>query len=110
MLSIYGVSKDVVRGVMPVARKIGARNKNLADQLERAVTSVPLNLSEGSGQRGGNRTQRYLTALGSAREVRAALEVAEVAGYVDALDARTMDALDRIIATLVKVLGLHRAE
>jgi len=109
VLNIYPVSQDVVRSVMPIARKIKEHNKDLANQLERAVVSVPLNLAEGSGQRDGNRTQRYLTALGSAREVRAALETAISAGYVDAHDTRALDWLDRIIATLVKVLGLHRA-
>ena len=108
MLNIYVVCQLLVRALMPVARTIREHNRDLANQLERALVSIPLNVAEGSGQRDGNRRQRYLTALGSAREVRAALETAISAGYVDSVDAQALDSLDHIIATLVKVLGLHR--
>ncbi len=82
MLRIYEVSLLLVAELMPVVRRIGQRNAKLADQLERAVVSVPLNIAEASGCRGGNRRLRYETALGSARETRACLQVAQMAGYV----------------------------
>ena len=43
-------------------------------------------------------------ALGEARETRACLEVAEAAGYVTKVDAKLLDKLDRVIATLFKVV------
>ena len=107
MLEIYSVSRNVVRAVVPVARSVKQFDRDLGDQLHRAVVSVPLNIAEGSGQRGGNRRLRYETALGSAREARAALEVASDAGYCDVVDAQVMDQLDRVIATLVKVIRAH---
>lgn len=52
--------------------------------------------------RGRNREARYHSALGSARETLACLEVAEVCGYARA-DSALMDQLRRVIGTLVKL-------
>jgi four helix bundle protein len=41
------------------------------------MTSIPLNVAEGSYSQGRNRRARYYTALGSARETLACFEVAE---------------------------------
>ena len=106
MLSIYGVSQDVARDALGVARAIRAHDKNLADQLARAATSVPLNISEGSYSQGGNRNARYHTAMGSAAETRAILELAEGAGWI-ARDEQRHAKLNRIVGTLVRVLRLR---
>ena len=104
MLRIYGVTLEVLRGMRPVMEQIGRHDRNLEDQLRRAGASVALNLAEGSGARGKNRGLRYSTALGSAREARACLEVAGALGYVETIDAGLLDHLDHVIATLVKVI------
>ncbi len=106
MLRIYEVSLALVGELMPVVRQIRQRNAKLADQLERALVSVPLNLAEGSGCGGGNRRLRYETALGSARETRACLQVAQMAGYVrDSQIPSAMTAkLDQVTGTLVNVV------
>ena len=62
-----------------------------------------LNLAEGSGSFGGVRTQRYRTALGSARETIACLLVAERFGYVEAMPDALKGAMNRVIGTLVRV-------
>jgi hypothetical protein len=49
------------------------------------------------------RTARYRTALGSARETRACLQVAEAFGYVGPMPDALGQKLDRIIGTLVRV-------
>ena len=108
MLNIFWVAQQVVRDTMPIVREIKAHSPNLADQLERAVTSTPLNIAEGSGERAGHRVSRYHTALGSARETRAVLITAQNAGYIGELDEAKMDRIDHVVATLVKVLALHR--
>jgi hypothetical protein len=54
--------------------EIKKHNRKLGAQLEDAWSSVVLNIAEGSGVRGGHRTQRYMTALGSARETLGRLE------------------------------------
>jgi len=42
--------------------------------------------------------------LGEARETRACLHVAEAAGYVPNIAPALLDKLDRVIATLVKLV------
>lgn len=99
-LRIYPVALNMVRSLRPLLDRLSTRDPNLADQLRRAATSVPLNLHEGAYSQGRNTRARFHTALGSAAEVRACLDVAEALGYVDAVDAGLRDTLDRIIATL----------
>jgi len=53
--------------------------------------------------RGQNRNARYHTALGSARETLACLEVAEVFGYVRA-EAELHRQLNRVVGTLVRLV------
>ena len=104
MLRIYDTCVEMVAAVRFKAEAIGKFDRDLARQVKRASCSVPLNVAEGSGVRGGNRRLRYETALGSARETRAGLQVAVAAGYLASLDRNLDDQLDRIIATLVKLV------
>ncbi|MGD0529268.1 MAG: four helix bundle protein, partial [Polyangiaceae bacterium] len=76
---------DAISMMRPMVRAIEGRDRELASQLRRAAASVVLNVSEGSGSFGGMRTQRYRTALGSARETWSCLLVAERFGYVEAV-------------------------
>ena len=72
---------------------------DLAGQLRRAASSITLNLGEGSRSTGGNQRLRYESAHGSAAEVRGALDLAEVNGFVgDISEARRL--LDRQLALL----------
>ncbi len=84
MLRVYGRYLEVLRLMRPVIVAIGRRDAELCRQLRRAASSVALNLCEGSGAEGGTRRQRHQDALGSAREVWGALDVAEAWGYVTA--------------------------
>jgi four helix bundle protein len=103
-LEIYPVILDLVRKLAPVVRAIRGRSPALADQMERALTSVPLNVAEGAYSRGRNRSARYQTAAASAREVLACIETAEAMGLVAQPAEETLDQLDRIIATLVRLM------
>jgi four helix bundle protein len=102
MLRIYDTVIDVLRRLRPVVAQIEAHDRDLARQLRRAASSVALNVSEGSGSRGGTRRERYCNALGSARETGACLDVAQALGYLEAVDALLLDGLDKVRATLVK--------
>ena len=53
-----------------------------------------------SGSHGGTRLARYRTALGSARETGACLDVAVALGYVEQVDARVLSQLDEVRAML----------
>jgi hypothetical protein len=66
---------------------------------------VALNLSEGAGQRAGNRRLRYQTALAEAREVGGACDIIE-AKRLATLNPEIRARLNKIIGTLVNIL--HR--
>jgi four helix bundle protein len=100
MLRIYTTVIDVLRGLRPVIAQIEVCDRDLARQLRRAASSMALNTSEGSGSHGGTRRERYRNALGSARETGSCLDVALAFGYVEEVDARLLDALDHVRATL----------
>jgi four helix bundle protein len=102
MLRIYDTVIEVMRMLRPVINQIESSDDDLAGQLRRASTNVALKVSEGSGQAGATRQERYREALGAAREARACLDVAEAFGYVRQVDGSLRDALDRVCGTLVK--------
>jgi four helix bundle protein len=92
---------EAIRILAPLVKRIRQHDRDLGEQLRRALSSVALNLAEGDGSRGGTRLARFSTAAGSNAEARAALRVAEAWGYVTREDARHGDAkLDRVAALL----------
>jgi four helix bundle protein len=62
--------------------------------------SVPLNIAEGAGSRGGRRRARYDDALGSARETLANLEAASAVGYLRSIGLPLRSHLNQIAAGL----------
>jgi four helix bundle protein len=90
-----------IERLAPVVVAVRRFDRDLADQIRRAASSVALNIGEGNRSDGGNRRARFCTAAGSNAEVRAALRVAVAWGYVRAEDVAPIDALlDRIAAML----------
>ena len=94
----------MVRDVRPYADRIARFDRDLARQLRKSSTAVPLNLAEGSGSRGGRRRHSYDCALGEARETLANLEAAEVAGHIPGIQTHVRTRLDHIIGTLVNLV------
>lgn len=103
MLRIYKVVLETLRELQPVLRQMEERDSDLARQLRRCSSSVALNLAEGMYSKAGHRAQRYRSALGSAREALACLEVASSCSYIESVPA-LQDKLDHIIGTLVKLV------
>ena len=102
MLRIYPVILDTLTALRPELDRIERRDADLGRQLRRAAASVALNTAEGMYSRGRNRAARYHSALGSARETLACLEVAQALYAMPVADAvRTR--LDEIIGTLVRL-------
>lgn len=101
-LRIYPITVELAGDVARLLPKIAAADPNLAKQLRTAVTSVPLNVGEGMYSLGRNRVVRYHTAMGSAREVMACLEVAHAMGYAPPLTPELRAKLNRIIGTLYR--------
>jgi four helix bundle protein len=103
MLEIYGVILDVVGELKAVVGQIERCDPDLARQMRRAMCSVALNVAEGMGSRGRNRSARYHTALGSMQETKACVEVGQALGYVGGVDAGLLDRMRRILGTLVRL-------
>ncbi len=79
--------------------KIAARDPDLAKQVRRAGSSVPLNVSEARRRVGRDRSHLFGVALGSAAEVSTALEVAVGWGILESSEiAEPLAVLDRIRA------------
>lgn len=101
------ILEDIVRVVRWVKRLSGRLNeldRELADQLDRASTSLALNAAEGSRARGRKRAAQLDIAMGSGREAIIAIELGAALGHFERDEAeRLCDELDRIIATLYKV-------
>lgn len=95
-----GVALEIV-GEMAVILRMIRGNRDLVDQMRRAATSIALNVAEGAERRGKDRPLHFSYAAGSARELRAALFVAEKWRYVDAEALRRVRGLiDRELAML----------
>jgi four helix bundle protein len=103
MLEIYGVILEVVRELRPVIARIERSDSDLGRQMRRAACSVALNVAEGMGSAGGNRTLRYRTALGSMQETMACVQVGAALGYLEGIDDALEDRMCRIIGTLVRL-------
>jgi four helix bundle protein len=99
MLIVESKALEMVRVVGTLLPRIGRGSRALADQLDRASLSVPLNVAEGLRSQGGHRAARLHTALGSARESVMALRIAEARGYVGARDIEVpLGLLDEVCA------------
>ncbi len=106
--NVYDRARGVVRELVPVLHVIREHDKSLADQLKRAAQSVVLNIAEGRGSDAGNARARFSTACGSAKEVRAALNVASDWGYIETRMADPLDErLDEVCA-ITWCLGRRR--
>ena len=97
--NVYDRARGVVRELVPVLHTIREHDKSLAEQLKRAAQSVVLNIAEARGSDAGNARARFSTACGSAKEVRAALNVASDWGYIETQRATPLDErLDEVCA------------
>jgi four helix bundle protein len=99
MFIAYEVSLEVVTSLRSVVPKIERHDRDLADQLKRAASSVVLNLSEGQRLTKGNKPKHYSIAHGSANEVKAALQTAIAWGWIENA-SEPLEKLDRLLALL----------
>jgi four helix bundle protein len=107
-LRIYPVVLELVRRCGPLVVLVRKRSFALGDQFERALISVPLNVSEGAYSRGRNRQARYQSACASAREALSCWETAPALGFVGALEPETTALFQRVIGTLVRLVEPRR--
>ena len=92
-----------LRQVLPVVRK---RDRSLFDQIHRAMNSVVLNIAQADGNDAGTARARFASACGSAKEVRAGLQLALAYGYVANSRVNAVDiALDEVCAMSWRLSG-----
>ena len=79
--SVVEHSLQVVALSRPLVEAVQRKDRDLASQMRRAISSISLNLSEAFGCTGGNARVRFETALGSLNEAKTAIRVAVAWGY-----------------------------
>ena len=95
------VSLEAIHSLRVPLARIRSRNSKLHDQIERAASSVPMNLAEGRRRNGKDRIHLWRVAAGSADEIRTALRVALAFGYVQKKEVeQTVALLDRVLAMI----------
>lgn len=98
---VLDLSISAISDFRPVVIEIRRFDRDLGEQLRRALSSIALNIAEGNRSQGGHRIARFSTAAGSASEARAALRVAVAWDYVGANAIESGDAaLDRVAGML----------
>ena len=96
MLIAYQVALELVRALRPIVAALKHQDANLADQLQRAATSVVLNLAEGQRRQKGNKHRAYEAAHGEAREVLGALDCAQAWAWI-AEDSAARDKCEHLL-------------
>ncbi|WP_394833730.1 four helix bundle protein [Pendulispora rubella] len=92
----------------PTVASIRRYDRDLGEQLRRALSSVALNLAEGNRSQDGHRIARFSTAAGSNSESRAALRIAVAWGYVQGSEIEAGDELLDRVAAMLHRLGARR--
>ena len=104
-LDVYKAAIDFVALIDEIVEDLPRGRGYLADQLQRAATSVPLNIAEGAGEFSGNEKARfYRIAKRSATECAAILHVCRRVGLVEEPRyAVSRELLVRIVSMLIQL-------
>jgi four helix bundle protein len=105
---VLDVAVEAIGVLRSVVEAIRRRDRELGEQLRRALSSMALNIAEGNRSEGGLRTTRFSTAAGSTSEARAALRVAIAWGYVTPQSIAPGAALLDRVAAMLHRLGARR--
>jgi four helix bundle protein len=102
--SILEHSLEVVALARPLVDAVQRRDKDLASQLRRAISSVALNLAEGFGCTGGSARARFETARGSLNEAHTGFRIAVAWRYIP--QSATNELLESMHSLGGRVFGL----
>ena len=97
---------SVISLANPLVAAIQRKDRDLASQVRRALSSVGLNVAEGFGTAAGNGRLRFETARGSLYEAQAGIRIAVAWGYFTQQQAETV--LAAMHALGGRVYGLAR--
>ena len=82
-LDVYVASINFLTLASKLIEKYPRGNSSIADQLKRASLSIPLNIAEGCGKKGADRSRFYDISRGSSHECGAILDASKVLGIID---------------------------
>ena len=104
-LDVYRAAIELVVLIDEIVEQLPRGRSYLADQLQRAGTSVPLNIAEGAGEYSSSEKVRfYRMAKRSATECAGILDICQRLRLVDAVKyAKGREFLLRIVAMLTKM-------
>jgi four helix bundle protein len=108
-LDVYQTAVDWVSLAQDITEALPRGNGNLADQLQRASSSITLNIAEGAGEfSGAEKARFYRIAKRSATECAAILDVAKRRCSIShAHYGQGRSVLLRIVGMLVKLVRSH---
>ncbi len=109
MFIAHAVAIELIHDLRDLVPAIKLHDRDLADQIHRAATSVALNLAEGSRLTAGNKRRHFEIAHGSASEVRSALDLAEAWGWLGDTSAPRRT-LDRLLALCWRLTHPRRSD
>ena len=102
---VIDIATEAAGLAIALAIQVPAPLKSIADQLIRAASSVPANLSEGSGRTGRDRLHHWRIAYAEAKEVDVHLRILVASGAVKTLKAeRAIDLFDQVRAITWRLL------
>ena len=99
MFVAYEISVQFLHSLRPLVPMIERSDRDLADQMRRAASSILLNLAEGQRLTKGNKQRHYVIAHGSANEVKASLHAAVAWGRIENA-AEPLQVLDHLLRLL----------
>jgi four helix bundle protein len=105
---VLDMAIHAIEVLRPVVAHVRRCDRDLGEQLRRALSSVALNVAEGNRSEGGLRIARFSTAAGSDAEARAALRVAVAWGYVQPNEIEAGEELLDQVAAMLHRLGARR--
>jgi four helix bundle protein len=79
--SILEHALEIAGLARPLVEVITRKDRDLASQVRRAISSTALNVAEAQGNAGGNSRLRFQSALGSLYEAQAGIRLATEWGY-----------------------------
>ena len=105
-LKVWQESMDLVEHIYRVTTTFpNGEQYGLTSQMRRAAISIPSNISEGAGRKGGKEFQRFLhIAMGSLSELETQIEISNRLKYIEDITSLNNQVIDirRMLSKLIK--------
>jgi four helix bundle protein len=107
-LEVYDLSRELIVKIYTITKKFPQSEKyGLRSQVRRSVTSISLNIAEGSGKSTNKNFANFIRiAIGSLIETDTSLKIAMDLNFITSKDYEKIDKLTE--KTYFKLIGLHK--